>query len=1058
MTTRAVLAAALALGGLVGAADEGVLELAEGENHLVLESGVPRDVRVAIPAAGRLTLQVANFSSTPCSWTPRAKNPTTFELVPNFSEYNVGLDDVRVSAVDFRVEGAGELWLYLVRASDADAHVDAARSRAAYVARAEHHERVAQDFERDGSKEDALERRIWAASDLSLARCEGRALAALKSLVVPCAGTRFEAEVLNGVMDMHALFGHRDLARESAEALLAVVAKPSSTDEWQRRYNALVCLATTTDDRPATLSAATEAFKILGEVSDPRALPGFGLDSLLVIGEALAEVSQRDERWALACAYGTECADPRVVRPAFERAFERARQSGDVDHAERVLEHLQSLQLGPSHEIDDMGRAATLAATRGDRWGEVQHLTAAARRAREVGDVSREAGLMSMHGRALARLGFAVQGRDLARAAVELTDGLDDRDIGYAALRAAGVFFAEFLGRRPLDADDVRWSQEWRTTLDLYERALAVAEDVGEPEMIDELQYFLAVHHSLVPERAAEARALATSALASAFERHDHVAIAVMQKLLVELDLERGVPPAELRAPALLALTHADMSGRPMTKISARAIVARVALAMDDLEEVERQRAVVETLVPQSLRGAQNVDDVSRRLARGELAEWAYIDQDRIAAHLAHGETSADVIDEGLRIADRWSLLGTSDVQTPAAPRDLTDTLPEDLVVVRYANGFDALYAYVVTRHGIEHHRVGDAAELQQRVLNYRRGLSDVGHLHDIATVERDGHALWRDLVAAVVEPALLERCRSLIVVPTPWLAHLPFEALVHEASRDAQTFADVPFVLTQFDVHYASAVATVLGGVDGPVNTRSMLVAAAPDYGAEAAKWRYGTDTLTDLPHTRDEAQAIKQLGGARVHLRLGERATRAAMLGELVDYDVLHFAVHGSAGDDPRSAGLAFTDGILSAEDIRALKLSTSLVVLSACDTAAGLERMSQRVDSLANAFTSAGARGVVATLWRVQDATTAALMSSFYEGYLEGGQGAGEALTRARRHVLESSVADLVASLGGTRSVEVGGTRGGRVRGRRTTIADGHPYLWSSFVYTGSIGAAP
>jgi CHAT domain-containing protein len=107
---------------------------------------------------------------------------------------------------------------------------------------------------------------------------------------------------------------------------------------------------------------------------------------------------------------------------------------------------------------------------------------------------------------------------------------------------------------------------------------------------------------------------------------------------------------------------------------------------------------------------------------------------------------------------------------------------------------------------------------------------------------------------------------------------------------------------------------------------------------------------------------------------------------------YQVLHLATHGYFNHvNPLFSGVdlepgAGEDGRLQVFEILGLPLSADLVTLSACDTALGGGELSdlpagEELIGLTRAFLSAGSANVLATLWAIDDRTTAPLMADFY-----------------------------------------------------------------------------
>ncbi|WP_308402339.1 CHAT domain-containing protein [Streptomyces sp. AN091965] len=251
--------------------------------------------------------------------------------------------------------------------------------------------------------------------------------------------------------------------------------------------------------------------------------------------------------------------------------------------------------------------------------------------------------------------------------------------------------------------------------------------------------------------------------------------------------------------------------------------------------------------------------------------------------------------------------------------------------------------------------------------------LGSAGRVREMA---EDMPGLFHRVLDPLVAPlAALTRPEDTVVIcPTGALHHVPFHALSPDGSGaliDRNAVAYLPTVsLLRTLTHRAPVAgggAVVLGDPGG------------------------------DLPHARDEALALGgRLGCAPL---LGEGATRERVLRALPGAEVFHAACHASFdAADPLSSGLVLADGVLTARDIlRQDWHGVRLAVLSACETGLGRTSRTDETLGLSWSLLYAGVRSLVMSLWRVPDATTAALMGDFHD-LTAAGEAPGAALRTA------------------------------------------------------------
>ncbi|HEY0779004.1 MAG TPA: CHAT domain-containing protein, partial [Gemmatirosa sp.] len=172
----------------------------------------------------------------------------------------------------------------------------------------------------------------------------------------------------------------------------------------------------------------------------------------------------------------------------------------------------------------------------------------------------------------------------------------------------------------------------------------------------------------------------------------------------------------------------------------------------------------------------------------------------------------------------------------------------------------------------------------------------------------------------------------------------------------------------------------------------------------------------LRRLPGAAAEVGALgRAYAGATV--LTGRAATVARVRARLSGARVLHYAGHAvfDAGRPERSYLVLAHDerrtgGDWRADAIADLRLpATDLVVLAACQTLGSRPAVLDGVAGVAGAFRAAGAAGVLAAAWRVDDAATRPFMLAFHRAYGATGDGPG-ALRAAQLTMMRDPRAEL------------------------------------------------
>lgn len=396
------------------------------------------------------------------------------------------------------------------------------------------------------------------------------------------------------------------------------------------------------------------------------------------------------------------------------------------------------------------------------------------------------------------------------------------------------------------------------------------------------------------------------------------------------------------------------------------------------VELAEQQRALVLKHVLQTGAGA---------LPDAYQAEQARL-RDQIVQQLAGPSGPVEVNDQldvaltaygELLLQARHSAL-EPDTDLDAAPFDL-DQLRTHLsaryggqwTVLLYLAGGDDLVIAMLTPDALELATTPDDTALQhflQRATQpgYRRHTYRDLPFHQGQTQQR--WAVLTRLADRLIPTQARQRLHAdhrLLIIPSGPLHGVPWPALR----------LDNAWLVERAILQLAPSLTTwmLLAERRPPANTALLLGCST-----------FG-DRAMPLPGVAGELAAIAAAWPGPSEQLQNERLTRAALLeraarGDLARYGVLHIAAHArmlpSRGF---AAHLRLFDDDLLLPEVAMLRLNGALVVLSVCDGAAAETLPGEEVLSLSWALLAAGARGVIASLWRIDDAAAASCMESYY-----------------------------------------------------------------------------
>jgi len=227
-----------------------------------------------------------------------------------------------------------------------------------------------------------------------------------------------------------------------------------------------------------------------------------------------------------------------------------------------------------------------------------------------------------------------------------------------------------------------------------------------------------------------------------------------------------------------------------------------------------------------------------------------------------------------------------------------------------------------------------------------------------------------------------LTEVEQLIIIPDDILAYFPFETLQDKEGN---------YLVEKVAVQYQFSTALLEKNETDFSNAETLFF-------APFVHQSFG-DSLPLLPASGQEVALAK---GRQF---LDTAATKNKFLQYSSSFKVMHLATHATASNSAEALSyIVFSpttgqDYYLYAQEIYNLQLkNTGLVILSACETGAGLLVKGEGVLSLSRAFSYAGCPNIITSLWKADDFSTANLTARMHD-YLSKGYSITKAVQQAK-----------------------------------------------------------
>jgi CHAT domain-containing protein/Tfp pilus assembly protein PilF len=560
---------------------------------------------------------------------------------------------------------------------------------------------------------------------------------------------------------------------------------------------------------------------------------------------------------------------------------------------------------------------------------------------------------------------------------------LGDFEKAESYLRQAETVFAR-LGRTPdretaIDnLGNVRYAQQdYRGALQYYEQALALAEKMGSAttETAWALSHLTKVHLELGDLRTAQACNARARDLESRLRDSDLNGWVLGDA--AEIDFARRDYPAAAKAYRDALVDVRD----PNLQWEAHAGLGRIYMAQGDWTraraEFEQAAGILDT------NWSELLNDSSKLTFQVRAMRLYHAYVDFLVAHVGEREALEFVESRRARLLAQE----TAARPGPAPPGGFQGLARQTgTVLFSYWLGPERSYLWVAAPGGVRTLSLPPEGRIRELVERYSQAVTE--GRDTAATLNPAG----RELYHLLVEPAagLLKKGARVVLVPDGCLHGLNFETLLTPAGKywlEDATVEIAPSLRLYGRARAASRAQPSILLIGDPVQE---------------------DPSLPPLPHAAAEIAGISSLFRDKLVLTGAAARPDAYRTSGPGRFSVVHFAAHAVPNrENPLDSAVVLSGrdaSKLYAWEVSKVPLDADLVTVSACKSAGARAYAGEGLVGFAWAFLAAGARNVVASLWDVNDESTADFMKSLYQE-LRRGQAPAAALRDVKLRFVHS-----------------------------------------------------